>query len=106
MKMTLTIEMRPIPIIGTTTEPQRHKLIITGEGYEWECEQMLKFLFPDMQKSNTKIDIEYSSSQFETLVKCLIKEIKNIADEGILPDGDSVGISTLLWAENWRDEFK
>jgi hypothetical protein len=45
-----------------------------------------------------RISKEYAEEQ--QLLQ-LQKEIREIADGEFLPDGDSVNIPTLLWAENW-----
>jgi len=35
----------------------------------------------------------------------IIDQIVNIAKDGTLPDGDTVNVSTLLWAERTCDEL-
>lgn len=35
------------------------------------------------------------------LIQKLISDVLVIAEDGVLPDGDSVNIPTLLWAEEW-----
>jgi hypothetical protein len=38
-------------------------------------------------------------------LEILARELKDIAEEGYLPDGDGVTVPVMLWAEGWLLTF-
>ena len=40
-----------------------------------------------------------------TAVQQLAQEVRDIAMDGALPDGDAVNTPTLMWAESWVDRL-
>ena len=61
--------------------------------------QMVNKIFVELSSSDCSIENAF------TIIE-IISEINEIADKGTLPDGDSVNISTILWAEDVIQRFR
>jgi len=76
----------------------------------WRCEQcgaMFEHIVfdKDIKLCSNCIDIDEFRNE-EKKIKKVIEEIREISEDGILPDGDHVDTATMLWAERALQEIE